>query len=299
MPQDQLQMVFLAVAAAVVIYQMISGWRKGLVRQLFNLVALIGAYAAAYFGGRLAIPVLRPMGYPDIVAGAAAGALIGILVFVGVSSIGAILFKKTSQQSVGIIRFAYGLSGALVGVLFGLFFVWMAVVAVRVLGTVAETKADAAKNIPAPRVSRLNAEYSVTQEQPQRMPPETPNALIRGLVEMKHSLEWGKTGKVVDRVDPVPEGFYSVMHKLGQMAASPERVNRFLAYPGAKPLTEHPKILALRDDPEIFREIESRNFLALIKNERIVNAANDPDLNQLLRDFELEKALDYALQDRM
>ena len=67
---------------------------------------------------------------------------------------------------------------------------------------------------------------------------------------------------------------------------------------GAKELTEHPRIVALQRDPDVTREIEGRDYFALLRNERIVSAANDPELHALVRQFELEKALDYALNSR-
>jgi hypothetical protein len=72
-------------------------------------------------------------------------------------------------------------------------------------------------------------------------------------------------------------------------------VDRFLSYPGAKTLLAHPKIAALQNDPVITRDLINRNYFALIRNPRIVTAANDTEIGELMRKFEFEKALDYAL----
>jgi hypothetical protein len=128
------------------------------------------------------------------------------------------------------------------------------------------------------------------------MTPAEPSPVSRSLVEMKHALEHGAAGAVVDHVDPIPGSLYSVLTKVGQMMTSEHSVERFMKHPGVKPLTEHPKIVALQRDPVIAREVLARNYLALIRNENIVAAANDAELGVLLRKLEFEKALDHALR---
>ena len=38
------------------------------------------------------------------------------------------------------------------------------------------------------------------------------------------------------------------------------------------------------------------NYLALVRNDRIIRAANDEEIAELMTKFEFEKALDYALE---
>jgi hypothetical protein len=61
-------------------------------------------------------------------------------------------------------------------------------------------------------------------------------------------------------------------------------------------LSEHPKIVALRDDPEISEMITQRRFLDLLRNQRIIDAANDPVLAERIKKFNFQRALDYALE---
>ena len=58
------------------------------------------------------------------------------------------------------------------------------------------------------------------------------------------------------------------------------------------------KIAALQNDPDITRDIVNRNYLSLIRNRRIVAAANDTEIGELMRKFEFEKALDHALKPK-
>jgi hypothetical protein len=88
------------------------------------------------------------------------------------------------------------------------------------------------------------------------------------------------------------------MGKIGRIVSSAESTDRFFHFPGAQSLAEHPKIVALRQDPTVLREINARNYVGLLKNHRLVDALNDPELTALIRRFEFEKALDYSLDTK-
>ena len=51
----------------------------------------------------------------------------------------------------------------------------------------------------------------------------------------------------------------------------------------------------LQKDPEIARQVVRGNYMGLLGNPKILAAVNDPNLEALVKSFELEKALDYAL----
>ena len=283
---DSWQFFFFIAAMLIVALKAWRGWRLGIVRQAIGLAALVAAYGVAIFGGRLLVPVLRPLGIPDGLLGVAGGVLLGLLVFVGVSVGGSVLFKKTAQQSVGLVRLGYGISGAALGGCIGLFLVWIAVLAVRVLGTVAETEIEAAHH-----------PVNSVRGRPTPKPiPAPPNGMVRGLAHMKRSLEQGMAGAMVEQVDPIPGTLYKLLSKVGQMISSEQSIDRFLSYPGVKTMTDHPKIAALNNDPDIARDLIARNYFALIRNEQIILAANDPEIAAEMKKLEFEKALDYALR---
>ncbi len=75
------------------------------------------------------------------------GALLAMIVYGVISSLGSILFKRTAQQSSGTVRFAFGLSGALVGLCFGAFFLWLILVGIRSMGSIAEAQVQARPQI--------------------------------------------------------------------------------------------------------------------------------------------------------
>ena len=66
--------------------------------------------------------------------------------------------------------------------------------------------------------------------------------MVLGLAHMKQSLEQGAAGSVVQQVDPIPGTLYGILHKLGMMVSDERSLQRFLSYPGAKPLLANPKI---------------------------------------------------------
>ncbi len=262
-------------AAVLVALQTWRGWRKGVARQAAELVAIIGAYLGGYVAGPYLAPMLGMLGFPAPVLRVVGGAIVGLLVYGAVTLSAAVLFKKTAQQEFGPVRWVFGLGGAALGIFTGLLAVWVAVVVIRVSGTLVE-----------PKVAHSAAA-------PQRGPAIPPWA--ETVVKLKHTLENGNTGPMVRKVDPVPAKTYSVMEKMGSVLATQRSMERFLKFPGVRPLAENPKIVALREDVELLRAAQSSNYLALLRNPRLVAAANDPEIVRLAQRLDFEKALDYAL----
>ena len=279
---DKWQAGFFLCAALLILFEMISGWRRGLVRQLLNMASIVLGYLAGLYGGRLAVPIFRPFGYPDFVTLAAGGTLIALVTMAVLSLIGALVFKKTSQQSLGIVRFFYGLSGAGIGLVIGLFFIWVALLGARLLGTVAESEVRPHGARPTGRGDAPDS----------RRPP---TVVVAGLAGMKHSLDQPPLGPLVGKIDPIPVTVYSTLGKVVRLVADPDAMEKFLKFPGSKPIAEHPAVIALTRDPDIVEALRNRNYLSLIKNRHLVEAANNPEIIDLVKRFDLQKALDYSL----
>lgn len=262
-------------------------------RQLVRAAAIVAAYAAGIFGGPLLLPLMRPfLKVPDIVISIGAGATLALIVYFAVVTIGSILFKRTAQQEAGAIRWLYGICGAIAGIFFGLFTLWLIVIGIRSLGAVADAQlqtqaAQRPFRAAAPRAS--SEEYS-------RSGSANALPLVSDLARLKNSIELGPVGDAVKSADIVPDGTYETLGKVGQIVSNPESAERFLSYPGAKKLTGNPRIVALRDDPEIMQMIQEGRFLDLLKDRRIIEAMNDPALAAQVRDFQFQKALDYAVE---
>src|SRR5256886_14093654 len=135
------QLVFVSFALILILFEVLRGWRCGLPRQIARLGALVAAYFAAYFGGKFLAPLVGMFfRMPDALLSIAAGALFALVGYAVISGIGSALFRSTNQHNSLIVRLIYGSTGALLGVFFGLFLVWMLVVAVRSIGSVADAQ---------------------------------------------------------------------------------------------------------------------------------------------------------------
>ena len=280
-------MIFVSFALVLILFEVVRGWRRGAVRQVVRLFALGAAYAVAFFGGRMLLPLLRPfLPAPDFFISIVAGAILALVVYAGITTLGAILFKRTGQQGAGIVRLLYGVCGAALGLFFGLFGVWLVVVAIRSTGAIANGDLRTHATVqhqPAPLTTR-----------PQ--PSPSAPAMAVSLAKLKNSIELGSLGEIVRAVDVVPAQAYQTLGNVGTVVSRPESALRFLSYPGAKELAENAKIVALRDDPEIIELIQQGRFLDLLQNPKLIEAMNDPALAAQVRRFDFQKALDYALK---
>ena len=285
------QLVFVSFALALILFEVVRGWRRGLPRQVARLGALVAAYFAAYFGGKFLAPLLGMFfRMPDALLSIFAGAIFALIVYAVISGIGSALFRRTNQHDSLIVRLLYGSTGALLGVFFGLFLVWLIVVAVRSIGSVA----DAQVREQASDSSVLHAvdvrRRFLGEANEDRAP------LTTSLARLKNSLEMGVIGNAVKKVDAVPQKTYDVIEKISAVVANSQNAERFLSFPGARELSEHPKIIALRNDQEISQMLAQGQLLELIQDHRIIDAANDADLRARLKKFDLDAALNYALQ---
>src|SRR4030095_13637412 len=128
----------------------VRGWRLGLMRQITRLVALGAAYGVALLGGNLFVPVARSFfKMPDPVLSILCGAILAFAAYALVSGVGAILFKRTTQRESGLVRLIYGFAGAIIGLFFGFFLLWLTVASLRAIGALAEGQAASASNAAA------------------------------------------------------------------------------------------------------------------------------------------------------
>jgi uncharacterized membrane protein required for colicin V production len=285
------QLVFVSFAFLLILFEVLRGWRRGLPRQVARLAALIAAYFAAFFGGKFLGPLLGIFfRMPDALLSICAGAIFALIIYAVISGIGSALFRRTSQHDSLFVRLLYGSTGAVLGAFFGLFLVWMIVVAVRSVGSVA----DAQVREQASDSSVLHAVDVRRRFLGEANEDQAP--LTTSLARLKNSLEMGVIGNAVKKVDVVPQTTYDIIEKIGAVAANPQNADRFLAFPGARELSEHPKIIALRNDQEISQMLAQGRLLELIQDPRIIDAANDTDLKARLKKFDLNAALTYATQ---
>lgn len=260
------------------------GWRMGPVRQFFVILAIAAACGVGFFGGRIAVPVLRPViGLPDFLLAVVAGVILGLITFLGITIVSGILFRKTADQESSLVRFGYGVSGAALGMVSGLLLLWIMMMAFSVLGTVARARVDESASI---------AENTGEKD------PDANSRLVRVIAQLKDTMEQGRVRQVVEKVDVVPEEVHELLSGITKVAANSERARRFMEFPGASKIARHPIITRLSNDPDIQEEIRNGGYLKLLNNRKVIEAANDPGLAEELKKFELKDAIDYALNDK-
>ena len=265
------QNVLLYSAAVFMLWEIYAGWRRGLIRGglhfgAFVASGLIGMLVGQTVGAVVGVVLPGVAFLAGLLTGAAAALLIlGVCLFLG-----AVLFKRTSQQPPGLVRWTFGAGGAVFGLLTGLFILWGAVSIIRTSGAVAKSGMAGQKSQEA-------------------------SAPLRTFAILKDSLEMGPVGDIVESIDILPSETYDHMMRLGQLAKNPDAMMRFLDYPGMQEIISHPRMQALLQDPVVVQSAENKNFFTLIQSRTVLNAATDSSLQKLVMALDLEKALDYAM----
>lgn len=265
------QNAFLVWVIVCIGWSMWSGWRTGVVRAAISL----GGMFVAYFAG-VAVAAVVPalIGWliplPGALVGGVCGSIAGVLVYVVLWFLGALLFKRTAQQATAPLRLIYGAGGALLGAVFGVFVVWAVMLFVRGVGGFLEARFE-------PGVSDV---------------PKS-NAVITSIVKLKRSIEAGDTGKLLESFDPMPESFYRIVDKFGRVSVNPAAAERLLQYPEIVAVMNDPKIVAITNesaDPSVKMDV-------LSVNRRLTEAFSDPALIAKMQKIDIEKALDFALKE--
>jgi membrane protein required for colicin V production len=289
------QTVFISFAVILILLEIIRGWRLGILRQLVRVAAIVAAYATAFFCGDQVVPLLRPIiSVPDFVLSAVAGAILALLVYALIAGLGSVLFKRTAQQSSGSVRLLYGLSGAFVGLLFGAFFIWLLLIGIRSIGSIAEAQVQAKSVTNADDLYEKPARRYLPGHGPSPRPTLDADSLAPLLARLKNSVELGTTGGLIKKADVMPDGVYQTLTDASVVLANPETAQRLLSHPATAELSQHPKIVALRDDPELIAIIREGRMFELLSHPKVVEAANDPDLAERVKRFDLKKALEDA-----
>jgi len=259
-----------------------SGWRQGVFRQLMTLAAIACAYAAAWYGASSAAPVFAFLKYPPQVIKIIGGTAVGCATFLGLHGLRRWLFRRTAQQKNAGVRLSYGVLGAILGVTFGSLAFLLTTGLVRTVGTVAKS-----------RLEDIEKEKQIAG----LVPPEDPGPLVRNFAKLDTALGEGASGKFLQRYENTPMTHaFATIAKLATMVSRPEAVDRFLSYPGVEKLASHPKLVAVKNDPEVANLLVNRSFVRLLRHEKVLALATDGEFNALMKQMEFEKALDFALQ---
>lgn len=262
-PSNTPDLVVIIGASLFALFMVWRGWRLGVMRLSFGLAGLalgysIGSSSGAFLAAK--IPLL-----PEYVSSVVTGILCALVCYVAARILGAILFKRTAQQESTILRWSYGLLGGCLGLAEAAVVLWLAAV-----GTHLSSSAH----------SFYPKEW-------------LPQPLVV-LETLKKSLHEGKLGAVLDLVDPVPLAYYSAVQNGFKVFQDPQALGRFLQSPAAKQLAEHPKVVALRNDPDFQRQLQTGNLLELMINSKFLSLLADDQLRSSFLTPEIAQALEDA-----
>src|ERR1051326_1825902 len=83
------QIVFVSLAAVILLLEIIHGWRLGLIRQLVRVIAIIVAYSCGFFAANATVSLLRPnLHLPDPVLAAIGGTILAFILFAVINGVG-------------------------------------------------------------------------------------------------------------------------------------------------------------------------------------------------------------------
>lgn len=252
-------------AALYLLFEIWRGWRRGVVRHGVSVFALLTAGGIGWVFAWMTGPISdRVMPFPVPVGRVIFGVAAGLAFYLAAVVLSSLLFKKTSQQGSGVVRLVYGLGGGFFGLIFGLVVLWGGISMVRMLGAMEE-----GRQVPTAVQPASGEEAAKAQ---------------------------GFMSRLVDKVDPVPPEAYGIITKLIRVTRSPEATARFFHCPEVQRFLSQPKIAALLTDPEVMESASGGNIFAVLANPQLASVAGDPGVQKAFAGFDIEKALDYALQ---
>ena len=270
---SQWHMIILIGAGLWLLFEVWRGWKLGFFRGLLKFLALI----VAWFAGSTIVATLSTLFIflfhtSSSLISSVVGVTVGLLIYFFVNFLSALLFKKTDHYR-GFIRGLSGIGGACWGCLFGLFFIWGAISAIRSLGLVGEMRL-------------LQAE--------QHGLSKTSDPLACNLVRIKKSIELSPLGSWFVQVDPLTSTFYTNTKKSMILLHHHEAFMRFMNAPNTQELLANPIMQKMIHDPQVQQAISSGNLIQLVENENVQRALRDPILWHQLKSFDLSKALNQA-----
>lgn len=255
------------------------GWSRGVIRQCVSLIALIAAIGTAVYAGPLLAPALPALGFPVFIRPIVAGTLIVLLIWGTVATISSIIFRKTDEQGVGLVRTAYGLGGALLGLLSGLLLLGICAWGVRIAGSLADGLQTGAR-----------------VKSPSKGQPAQVSTEASALPSLKRIIEESPLSAWIAKADPITPEWYPRLGKIGQILASPAASERLLADPAFATIARSPHLASIRNDPDLQDALRSADLWTLLRNPKVQAAAADTQLRTALSLLDVDRALERALR---
>jgi hypothetical protein len=272
--------VLIVGALSIAVYHFWDGWRAGLSRKLVSVVALVLAGAVGYFGRGLWGKLLEgPTALPIPLGGVIGGVMVGAIVFVVVAIAGHLLTRPTRKQGGVTRRLGWGIGGGLVGLAVAALWIVGLAAILRFGGTVGKA---------------FELAREVAREEG-REPGELPTVAAEA-IRAREALEALPGASVLATLDPVPEELHRIVEKAVRVFRDDEAAYWFVENEASRDILNHPLVLKVANDPKL-RELASEGeFALLVRHPDVKALLEDEALFESMRDYDLEAALDYALE---
>jgi uncharacterized membrane protein required for colicin V production len=272
-----LQIALVSLLLLIVATNVWTGWQNGVVRQVFRLVSILAAYLIAYKAGPSVADLVPDIAILGSAKTVVVSVLTGFLTYLILRFICNMLFRKTREQESMVMRFLYGSGGAAVGLLFSVFFIVLTLTGIQLIGTVAD------------------AQTRVAEKRHERIPESMRSNAMAQFSKARQAITNGPLAPAVEMIDPLPASSYTTLDRISTVTADPEAIKRFVNFPGTQALMEQTSLKILAGDAEIKNLVQKKDFVGLLQNPSLAIAFKDSALVEKLKAFELQKALDYAL----
>jgi len=261
----------------------LSGYAKGLIRQLVEIGALVCALVLARPIGAL-IPDSIPdaIGVPLLLKPALKTGLGGILVLIAAGWLGRAIAMmltadKPKKEVVKQIRVDRA-RGAWLGAIKGLLVSLLILIVVYNLGQVAEM-AEA----------RVRARYGEERAEQARG-----SGLREFLVGAKRRIDQSSTRGLVKMGSPVDDEAIGLVDDVIDIANDPEALRRLVRHPELQTIMRHPKIAGLARDADIVHATKERQFLEIMNSEKVAALVSDAELREELRRVDVKAIIKHA-----
>jgi hypothetical protein len=256
------------------LFSLVRGWANGPLRLLVKPAALLLTWALVRtFGGAVTGMVARLTGWPAPLSSLVGAGALALVSYQVLYLLGRTIFKRTRDYAEPLTRTIFGVTGGLLGLAYGLFWVWAAVILIRLTGHFAAAQ------------STIDLAHGLTPE------PWVTNA-----VRLQASVESVLGKSLVDACDPVPRPVYQRLDQIGHLVASPVALQRLVTYPGFQRAWDDPRVRALAADPTVIHDLQRGEYWAVLANPRLWDLLNSPDWREIFSGPRFDAALRYALE---
>lgn len=287
----------------------ISGWSKGLIRQLLSVISLVGG---GYAGYQLALPASQwlPESLLPGILRIPVAALIGALAcWVVCTMLSALLIKETENQKLGIIRLLWGFGGAALGVAYGLMTLMVAYEIHRTGQSLAYgyargriTARSLAESQPQKAGDPSNTDDSPLKASPSGpagKPAASTPIVVPDLQPKNTESLQGQFSLIAAAWDPIPQRYYILASRFAEVFSNPLATTRLFAAPALQAIGQNlPQNFGfnvlVKDEP-LRRSLRQADLWGVLTNANLAATLKSQTVRDNLSKINPNELIDFAL----